>query len=243
LKNEKQLKEFIVSELPGIMEKDPEFQHAIFRISSRFFAGRKETEGRFEHLLDEFRKERARQDEKWEKLEQKRAEERADQERRWWESNKMHQEMLEEIKRIGRRHDSTIGALGARWGLHSERSFRNGFKAILEENFDVEVINVNEFDDSGEVFGRPDQVELDIIVKDGLLIICEIKSSVSKADMHVFDRKARFYEKRHGQAAGQKMVISPMIEKSARDLAVKLGIKVYNYAEDVESSAFGGNEV
>ena len=28
--------------------------------------------------------------------------------------------------RFDRKHDSTIGALGARWGLHSESAFRRG---------------------------------------------------------------------------------------------------------------------
>jgi hypothetical protein len=37
-----------------------------------------------------------------------------------------------------------------------------------------------------EVFGRPDQVELDIIIKNGDVILCEIKSSMSKADIYSF---------------------------------------------------------
>ncbi|MDY7038259.1 MAG: DUF3782 domain-containing protein [Thermodesulfobacteriota bacterium] len=82
-------------------------------------------------------------------------------------------------------------------GLHTEQSFRNALKGILEDHFNIELINITEFDDAGEVFGRPDQVEMGIIIKNGLLIICEIKSSMSKADMYAFYRKVNFYEKRH----------------------------------------------
>jgi hypothetical protein len=57
------------------------------------------------------------------------------------------------------------------------------------------VLHVNEYDDEGIVFGRPGQVEIDIIVKNGFLLICELKSSMSKPDMYTFERKARFYEK------------------------------------------------
>ncbi len=39
--------------------------------------------------------------------------------------------------------------------------------------------------------------EQNIIIKNGELILCELKSSVSKADMYTFDRKVRFYEQRH----------------------------------------------
>ena len=53
--------------------------------------------------------------------------------------------------------------VGDRALLHPEQGF-------AQESFGVEVLNVNEFDDEGEVFGRPDQVELDVIIKNGLLI-------------------------------------------------------------------------
>jgi len=82
------------------------------------------------------------------------------------------------------------------------------------ESFDIKVQNITEFDHEGEVFGQPDQVELDIIIKNGLLIICEIKSSVSKK-------------------VNRQIVISPMVDKYAHPVTNKLGIEVYSYAEDV----------
>jgi hypothetical protein len=97
----------------------------------------------------------------------------------------------------------------------------------------VQVLNVVEYDDAGEVFGRPDQVELDIIIQDGLLILCEIKSSISKSEMYTFERKAAFYEKRHGRKAARKLVISPIVDERALEAARGLGIEVYTHAEDV----------
>jgi hypothetical protein len=142
--------------------------------------------------------------------------------------------MLAAIKAQADKHESSIGALGARWGLYSEESFRNGLKAILEKSFGVEVLNVNEYDETGEVFGHPDQVELDIIIQNGLLILCEIKSSISKGDMYIFERKTAFYEKRHNQRATRKMVISPMVDDRARQAAQKLGIEIYTHGHDVK---------
>ena len=49
---------------------------------------------------------------------------------------------------------------------------------ILEKNFGVQVANVTDHNDRGVVFERPDQVEVDVIVKNGLLLICELKSSI-----------------------------------------------------------------
>lgn len=96
------------------------------------------------------------------------------------------------------------------------------------------MVNINEFDDSGEVFGRPDQVELDVIIKNGLLLICELKSSIDKAGMYIFERKARFYERHHGRQANRLIVISPMIDARARRVAEKLGIETYGDSTEVE---------
>jgi hypothetical protein len=91
--------------------------------------------------------------------------------------------------------DRSIGALGSRWGMQSEAAFRNALAGMLKENFDVQVLNVSEYD-KGFVFGCPDQVELDVIIKNGVLLICELKSSIDKAGMYSFERKAQFYELR-----------------------------------------------
>jgi hypothetical protein len=137
----------------------------------------------------------------------------------------------EEVQRVDRRIDQTIGALGARWGMMSEETFRNALRGILEENFGVKVERVQYKDESGEVFGRPDQVELDVVIYDGQMLVCEIKSSASRADVYAFERKVRSYEKRVGRKADRAILISPMIENT--ELARTLGIEVYTRAEDV----------
>jgi len=181
------------------------------------------------------------QNKRWEELRierEKRWEEQKlkweEQNKKWWENQKAINQMLEEIKGLSRKHDSTLGALGARWGLRSEQSFRNALKGILKDTANLEVVNVAEFDDEGVVFGRPDQVELDIIIRNGLLYICEIKSSMSKADMIIFKRKADFYQRRHNREATKLIVISPMVDPKAMVTAKEYGIEVYSYIEDIE---------
>ncbi len=166
-------------------------------------------------------------DERWKEGQQELAELRR-------ESDERFERLMQEIKNVRIKHESSIGALGARWGIAAESSFRDGLKDLLEQDFGVQVINITEYDDDGEVFGRPDQVELDIIIKNGTLIICEIKSSMSRSDMYAFYRKVQFYEKRHQRKAAKLMVISPMVEPRAKAVADKLGIIVHSYADDVE---------
>jgi hypothetical protein len=242
-----QVKQIIMQELPAIMQQDPEIQRFILQLSREHFANKAETESRFDRLLDELRRDREEQTRKWEEDRHRWEEQNQKWEehnRKWeehnrkWETNQATIEsMLKEIHALSHKHDSTIGALGARWGLHTEQSFRNALEGILQDSFDVEVINITEYDEEGEVFGRPDQVELDLIIQNGILILCEIKSSMSKADMYIFERKVRFYEKKHQRQASRTIVISPMVDKPAMAVAKRLGIEVYSYVNKVPLQA------
>jgi hypothetical protein len=95
------------------------------------------------------------------------------------------------------------------------------------------VLHINEYDDQGIVFGQPDQVELDIIIQNDVLILCEIKSSIDKAGMYTFERKVRFYEQKYGRKATRRLVISPMIDAKAQKVAEKLGIETFSDATEV----------
>jgi hypothetical protein len=240
---ERQVKAIILRELPAIVGRDPQVRDLILRLSQEQFADKRETESRFDRVLEELRRDREEQARKWDehRLEDagKWDEQRLEDARKWEENQKTINAMLVSIRDLARKHDSTVGALGARWGLNTEQSFRNALtespfgKGILEESFGVQVINVVEYDDTGEVFGHPEQVELDVIIRNGVLILGEIKSSMSRSDLYAFDRKTRFYEKRHGQPANRRMVISPMVDARARQVARQLGIEVYSHAVDV----------
>ncbi|MCS7032211.1 MAG: DUF3782 domain-containing protein, partial [Gloeomargarita sp. SKYG116] len=165
--SEEDVKAVLRRELPRILESDPQVRETIVRLARPAFAERPETESRFERLLDELRRDREEQNRKW-----------AEQNRKWDENQKTINRMLTAIENLSRKHDSTIGALGARWGLHAEESFRAALKGILEDLFAVQVLHVVELDEQGEVFGRPEQIELDAVIKNGLLVLCEIKSSM-----------------------------------------------------------------
>jgi len=180
------------------------------------------------------------QNRKWDEQNQKWHENQAELKSKWDEQNQKWYENQAELKRLheeimaqARKFDRGIGALGARWGLQSEKAFRDALAGILEKSFGVEVLNVNDYDSEGEVFGRPDQVELDVVIKNGLLLICELKSSIDKAGMYIFERKARFYERRHQRQAQRLIVISPMIDARAQKVAERLGIETYGDSTEV----------
>lgn len=157
-----------------------------------------------------------------------------EQNKKWWENQKKIDAILEEIKLLHRKHDTTIGALGARWGFRAESSFRDAIKGILEESFPVKVQRYTAKDEEGIVFGKPDQIDLDIIVKNGEVIVAEIKSSISKGDVAIFLRKIDFYEKKEKASVKRKIMISPMFDYGAREFALSSCIEVYGYPEEVD---------
>jgi hypothetical protein len=239
--NAELLKETIKRELPALLREDPALRAYILELTRQEYASRAETQDRFYEMLAELRRDREEQTRKWEEQSRKWEE----QNRKWEEQNRkwdahqaenreefqrVHEEIMAQAKKV----DRSIGGLGSRWGLQSEAAFRNALAGILEENFDVQVLNVSEYDDEGVVFGRPEQVELDVIIKNGLLLICELKSSLDKAGMYSFERKARFYEQRHARKAQRLIVISPMIDPRAQKVAKQLGIETYSDSLDVE---------
>jgi hypothetical protein len=176
----------------------------------------------------------AEQNEKWAEQNRKWEESKAESDRKWAEQTEQNKRLWLEVGEQKSRLDRKIGALGARWGIGSERAFRHALAAVLTESFGVEVLNINEYDDAGEVFGRPDQIELDIIVRNGTLIIFELKSSTDRSQLYVFSRKIAFYEKHHQRTADRKILVSPFIHPRAQELAQELGIETYGDSSEVD---------
>ncbi|MCS6906354.1 MAG: DUF3782 domain-containing protein [Anaerolineales bacterium] len=188
-----------------------------------------------ERKWEDFRRELQENHRRWEENERKWQEDQRrweENERKWEENQQVIRQLIAGVQRLGRKIDTTLGALGARWGLYTEQAFRNALQAMLKEFAGLEVINVTEWDETGEVFGYPEQVELDLIIKDGLLILGEIKSSVSRGEVYLFERKVRLYERLHNCKADRLIIISPMVEPKALEVAQRLGIEVYTHADE-----------
>lgn len=240
-----ELKKAVQDILPQLIAEDPAVRDFVLRTVSNYYDSREETESRFDRVLAELQRDREEQSRKWDEEARKWDEQSRkwdEQSRQWNEQHQQTQTMLAEIQDQKRRYESSIGAIGSRWGLYSEESFRNALKGILEQSFGVQVLNINDFDEAGEVFGRPDQVELDIVITNGSVIACEIKSSLSKSDMYSFDRKVAFYQKRHERPVGRKLVISPMVDQRALPVAEALGIEVYSSPQSMPGYQYGSAE-
>jgi len=93
----------------------------------------------------------------------------------WGKSHRMicrlrtgeHVEELAQVqKRFEKHFDMQIGALGSRWGIKTEESFRAAAEGILSEDFGLNVERYEDYDELGEAFGRPETIEIDLLIRD-----------------------------------------------------------------------------
>jgi hypothetical protein len=118
-----------------------------------------------------------------------------------------------------------IGGLGARWGMQTEEAFRQGMRAILQEvGFTTERFLA--YDTEAQVFGYPDQVELDVVIRDGKVMVIEIKSALDRGNTYLFDRKVAFYARHTGRQVDRKLIVTPYADNRAKEVGLRLGVEI-----------------
>ncbi|BFI76942.1 PD-(D/E)XK nuclease family protein [Sulfurisphaera ohwakuensis] len=142
---------------------------------------------------------------------------------------------LEEIKKTMatkddiKRLETIITGLGARWGIMNEDSFRQGIREILSST-GWKVSREILYDKDGYVYEEPSDIEYDIIVKDGNVILIEITSSLKRGDLPIIKRKKELYEKVKNVKITLVYVITPFVHdrypERVKAMAKDMGIEV-----------------
>ena len=78
-----EIKQIIRRELPAIMREDVDMQQFILYLTRTQFADKRETESRFDRLLDELRRDREEQSRKWDENQEALRRDREEQNRKW----------------------------------------------------------------------------------------------------------------------------------------------------------------
>jgi len=66
-----EVKKVILSQLPHLMETDPDIREFILRVTRERYAGKEETESRFDRLLEELKRDLEAEMKKWEAQEKR----------------------------------------------------------------------------------------------------------------------------------------------------------------------------
>ncbi|GAB6947914.1 DUF3782 domain-containing protein [Vulcanisaeta sp. JCM 16161] len=154
--------------------------------------------------------------------------------RRWEEAYKRFEAIETELRNLREDFNKSImafnrklDALGARWSVISEEAFREGMKGIVEKILGTARVEKWTYNDtSGEVYGHPAIVDVDLVIRDGTHILVEVKSSISRGDVAEFWRVGRLYERVNG-VKPRLVIISPYVDDKAAELARELGVDVY----------------
>jgi len=145
-----------------------------------------------------------------------------------------HDQLLEEHGRAIWQLEARIGALGRRRGMESEVTFCEAMYRLLSPlGYAVERFLIR--GDEGVVFGRPDQIEIDLLIRDDEVIAAEIRASVSKSDVAVFLRKLEFAQRFINRTITRRVIISPFVDDDALRFAQEAGIGVYELPDDMQS--------
>jgi hypothetical protein len=137
--------------------------------------------------------------------------------------NRLREDMIRGFELVERH----ISALGARWGLMAEDAFREGLRGLLERELGFRIERWRVYDNAGIVFGYPSEVEVDIAVSDGKLILIEASSHVRASDVLQFRRKAELYEKVTRRKPDRLIIVTPYIDERALEAARQLGVEAY----------------
>jgi hypothetical protein len=141
--------------------------------------------------------------------------------------NKLYESVMRRLDLFETRMERRITALGARWGVESEKAFREAMKGVIEEILGVgRVEKWKYYDDKGEVYGHPSQVEVDLVIKDDVHILVEIKASASSGDVVELWRIGNLYSKVVG-VKPRLVLITPFIDEKGLNTARSLGVEVY----------------
>ncbi len=177
---------------------------------------------------------------------------REGQDKLWQENQRIWEELKslrEDMQKGFQRHEERfervemkLTALGSRWGVDSEATFRNAMRGLLEQDFHVKVQNLILLDDEGFVFGAKGvPIEYDVVITDGGATLIELKSSVGRDDVYVFLRKVEFFKKRMGMEVKRGVIASPFFERDSAEVARRLGLEVYTGSKPSEGEGTAGN--
>ncbi len=129
--------------------------------------------------------------------------------------------------------NKTVITIAHRFGVLSEYSFREAIKGIVEDLFGASAHRWTTYDGEGIVYGHPAVVEIDVVVADSRHLLVEVKSRVDTGDVLELVRIARLYEEKEG-VKPELAIVAGFVTPKARELAERLGVKIYTYLKHGE---------
>ncbi len=187
------------------------------RLEERFA----ELEKRFLELEERF----VRIEERQQKLEEKFARLEERQQRLEERQQRLEERMLEVLTEL-RELRRVVTVIAHRFGILSESAFREAMKHVVEEVLGVARVEKWSYrDEEGFVYGYPAIIDVDVVIRDNVHILIEVKSRVSRSDVAELYRIGKLYEKVKG-VKPELVIIGGFIDPDAYKAGAKLGVEI-----------------
>jgi hypothetical protein len=146
------------------------------------------------------------------------------------------QKRIEERMETGFRDiHNRFGVIGSRWGDGAEETFRQGLiETVRALGYSVEHFRGE--DPEGFINHRPRSYDLDVLVFNGSIVVAEIKSNASGADVTEFHRATLLFEKQTGRKPDKRILIAVTIQSLAHKIAEETGVSVATDFRELEGA-------
>ncbi len=152
-------------------------------------------------------------------------------EERFAELEKRFARIEERQQKMEKEFRYMFNALATRVGIITEEMFRESLKYFLEEEFKTHKVEKVILEDDGSVTGIPSStVEIDVVVKDSIHYLIEVKSSLDKYDIYKLFNIRELYKKVKKIKNIKLIAFGVIIQKDAIDVAKKLNIEIREIA-------------
>ena len=120
-----------------------------------------------------------------------------------------------------------------RFRVITEKSFREAIGGLLSKYFGASAEKWCVYDEEGIVYGKSSIVDIDVVVKDDIHILVEIKGRADAGDVVELVRIGELYTRKTG-VKPRLALVAGLISDKARELALKHGIEIYGYIEGID---------
>jgi len=216
-----------------LMERFAKLEEVYQKLMERF-AKLEERYQRLEERQQKLEEGYQRLEERYQRLEERFARIEERQQRLEERQQKLEERMLrveEELKNLREEMNElrlAVITIGNRFGVMAEDAFRSALSGILRKYFGVEAKRWTYFDRDGVAYGYSSVVEVDVVVKDSVHILIEVKSRVDRGDVFELVNKAKLYERVEG-VKPKLVIVAGYVDKGAYEAARMLGVEIYTY--------------
>jgi len=216
------------------LEEDREFRYAVmgllgFKELLERFTRLEERQSELEKWFKELAKRQQKLEERQQRLEERfiKLEERQQKlEERFIRLEERQQKLEERIEELSR----AVVTIGNRFGVLVESAFRSAISGILRRYFGADAKRWTYMDEDGIVYGYKALVEVDVVIKDDIHILIEVKSRADPGDVLELVRIGKLYKKVVG-VKPRLAIVAGYVSKKTYEVAARNNVEIYTYLE------------